>query len=211
MTFVDVVLALFLLGSLGVLVVIALRKAPQLSIVDPLSSREAKTREKKREILEERMTRQAEEKARAAWKGLRPVLKAMQDGFRRLAGKLTALERRYVERQRKGVIDATELRHMIDEARDMIAAERYDVAEKTLIGVVSHDPKNAMAYELLGRMYIEQKQYAEAKEALDFLLKISPKDASVLAALGEVFEAQGDVGKAFEYYGKARDFSPNYR
>ena len=209
MTFVDVVLALLLLGSLGVLIVIALRKAPQLSIVDPLSSREAKTREKKRAILEERMTRQVEEKTRAAWKGLRPVVKALQDGFRRLAGKLTALERRYVERQRKGVIDAAELRHMIDEARDMIAAERYDVAEKTLIGVVSHDPKNAAAYELLGRMYIEQKQYAEAKEALEFLLKISPKDASVLAALGEVFEAQGDVGKAFEYYGKAKDVSPN--
>jgi tetratricopeptide (TPR) repeat protein len=209
MNWIDIVLIILIVGSLAVLLFLAVRKAPQLSIVDPLSSKEAKTREKKKALLEERMTRQAEEKVRAAWKGVRPSIRAVQDGFRRFAGKLTALDRRYVERQRRGAVDAAELRHMIDEAKDMISAERYDVAEKTLIAVVSHDPKNAAAYELLGRMYLAEKQYTEAREALEFLLKISPKDASVLAAVGEVYEAQGDVAKAFVYYGKAKEVSPN--
>lgn len=209
MSIFDIFLIVVLGGSLAVLGVIAWRKAPQLSIVDPHSSKESKTREKKKALLEERMTRQAEEKMRAAWHGLRPAVRAFRDGFRRVAGKLTAIERRYVERQRAGAIDATELRRMIDEAKEQIAAGRYDVAEKGLIAVVSHDPKNAVAYETLGRLYLAQKQYAEAKEALEFLLTIAPHDASVLAALGEVFEAEGDVKNAFLYYGKAKEASPN--
>lgn len=210
MTIFDGIILIVLLGSLGVLGFIVWRKAPQLSIVDPSSSREKKTRETKRAILEERMIRQVEEQGKDVLRrSLFPFIKTVQEGFRRLAGRLTALERRYVERQRTEKIDATQLQEMLDEGKAFIAEERYDLAEKTFIAVLSHDAKNVDAYELLGRMYLSQKQYPEARELLQFLLKFSPNDASVLVAVGEVFEAEGNMKKALEYYGKAKAIRPN--
>lgn len=187
-----------------------MEKAPQLSIVNPMSSKEAKARETKRTIIEERMRRQVEEKGRAFWKlSVLPGMKFIQEAFRRLAGKLTALERRYVEHQRKGKIDQKELLAMLDEAKASITNERFDLAEKELIAIVTHDPKNIDAYETLGRMYLSQGQYENAKEALEFLVTLVPKDASVLAALGEVFDAQHDARSAYTFYEKAKNVSPN--
>lgn len=210
MTIVDGLLWIILLGSCGLLGFIAWKKVPQLSIVDPMSSKEARTRETKRTLLEERMRRQVEERGRAFWRlSVLPGMKMFQEAFRRLAGKLTALERKYVERKRTERIDATVLKHMIDEAKKSIANGRCDIAEKELIAVVTHDPKNFDAYETLGRMYLMQGQYENAKETLEFLVTLAPKDASVLAALGEVFDAQGNHRGAYPYYEKAKNVSPN--
>jgi tetratricopeptide (TPR) repeat protein len=211
MNTIDWLLLLIALGALGTLGVIAWRKAPQLSIVDPMSSKEARAREKKQALLEARMMRQVKEKGGAVVNNhLAPIFAAIRDWFRRLAGKLTALERRYVERQRAGgTIDATELHRMVDEAKAAVATERYDVAEKALIAVVSHDPKNIPAYEALGRMYMLQNQYIEAKEAFEFLARLAPKDASVLVSLGEVHDALHESKAAHTYYKKGKDLSPN--
>lgn len=210
MTLFDGFLWIVFLGSLGTIVVIAKQKAPQLSIVDPMSSKEARTRETKNALLEERMMRQVEERGQNFWKtSILPIVKSVQEGFRRFAGKLTALERRYVAGQHSGKIDSNELHRMTDEARALIAAGQYDAAEKALVAVLTHDAKNVEAYETLGRMYLSQGQYAEAKEALEFLVKLAPKDASVLAALGEVFEAEDDMRTAYGFYEKAKTISPN--
>ena len=210
MTIIDGLLWVMFLGSLGTIVFIAKKKAPQLSIVDPMSSKEARTREKKNALLEERMMRQVEEKGKNFWKAsILPVAKKIQEGFQRLAGKLTALERRYVERQRAGKIDTAELQRMTGEAKKSISLGKYEAAEQELVEVLSHDPKNVQAYETLGRMYLSQGQHAEAKEALEFLVKLAPKDASVLAALGEVFDAEGDMKTAYGFYEKAKTISPN--
>lgn len=210
MTIFDDILGVIALGSLGTLVFIAWRKAPQLSIVNPASSKEAKVKETKNAILEERMMRQFEERRKNFWKhSISPAVKTIQEGFRRLAGRLTALERRYVEHQRSEKLSASQIKEMLDEAKAYIEQERFDLAEKALVAIVTHDVKNVEAYEMLGRMYLSQKQYSEARESLEFLLTIVPKDASVLAAVGEVYEGEGNVKKAFEFYTKAKEASPN--
>ncbi len=210
MTILDGTLWAMCAVSLAVLARLLWQKAPQLSIVDPMSSKEARTRKTKNALLEERMLRQVEEKGRSIWKmSVLPMVRAVQHWFRRIAGKLTALERRYVERQRLGTMDAGEVRRMFSRAKAFLAQERSDLAEKELVAVLTHDPKNRDAYEMLGRMYLAQGQYAEAQEALEFLLKLAPRDASVLAALGEVFDQQHNAKTAFTYYAKAKEVSPN--
>lgn len=212
MTNFDWILVLAIGISLGYLLRVAIKKAPQLSIVNPMSSREAQARERKNSLLEARMMRQVGERGRTVWKtALRPIFHTVRDAFRRIAGKLTALERRYVERQRGGggTMDASALHRMVEEAKTAIGHERFDLAEQRLIAVVSHDPRHTEAYEVLGRMYLSQGQYAEAKEALEFLAKLVPNDASVMIALGQVHEELGEKKIAHEYYSKGRDISPN--
>lgn len=82
MTSFDWLLALIAIGSLGYLLVLAWRKAPQLSIVDPMSSREAQARERKNSLLEERMMRQVGERSRSVWKS---NLARIEDGARSIS------------------------------------------------------------------------------------------------------------------------------
>lgn len=209
---IDIALGVLLVGSLGVLGMIVWRKLPQVQVVDPSSSRDVKSRERKRAILEDRLQRQAGERVQSIKKTTVPVLRFVQDGFRRVAGKLTALERRYAEMQKQGSRkrgDVVEMRRFIDEAKALMLAERYDAAEKALIELLSLDPKNVKAYETLGRLYLLTRNYENAQEAMEYLLKLSPKDASVLASLGEVAEAQARKDDAYGYYERAKEISPN--
>lgn len=198
--------------SLAVLIMLIWRKLPQVRVVDPSSSREAKVKERKRAILEDRLTRQTRQQVDAVKRVASPILSAIRDGFRRIAGKLTAIERRYQEQQRKGskrVVDQSELRRMVDEAKALMIDGRHDSAEKILIEVLSIDPKNAPAYEAVARIYIATKNFENAREALQFLVKLSPKDPSVLASLGELAELEGQTKEAYDFYRQAKELSPN--
>lgn len=209
----ETILIIILILSLGALVWLAVRKLPQVRVVDPSSSKEAKSKELKNAILAKRLERIGSEKAESLKRDiLMPVGTSIQNVVRRAAGKLTALERRYAERQKSGVVVVNNpevLRELVREAEELLAADRYDAAEKKLIEVVSIDPKNVLAYERLGRLYLMNKDFVGARETFQFLMKLSPKDASVLAALGEVAEGEGKQDEALKYYKEALDISPH--
>lgn len=209
----NIVLIVILVLCLGTLVWFGLKKLPEIRVVDPSSSKESKARHIKYEILRKRLERLGSERAGSLKRAvLGPVGRRIQEGFRVAAGKLTALERKYAARQKEGGEQAHNpevLRTMVREAQELMDDDRLDAAEKKLIEVVSHDPKNAAAYEHLGRLYLLKKDYAGAKETLTFLSRLAPTDASVLAALGEVAEAEDDMVTARGYYGEALALSPN--
>lgn len=207
------IILLSLLGlGLIVLVWVVLRKLPQLKIVDPSSSKEAKARGVKNDLLRQRFERVSQEKITHVRRSLGGPFKFIQDSFRRIAGRLAVIERSYKERQKAGTRrkpNAEELRRMTKEAHDLLNEEQYDDAEKKLVEVLSMDPKNAEAYELIGRLYIHTKNLENAKEAFKFLQKLSPQDASVLASLGEIAELEKDPEAAFTYFSRAKNISPN--
>lgn len=209
----ETILLIILIISLGVLAWLGLRKLPQIRVVDPASSREAKSKEVKYAILTKRLERMGSEKAESLKRDvLVPFGASIQNAVRRAAGKLTALERRYAERQRGVAVVAHNpevLRELVGEAEKFIDEGRFDAAEKKLIEVVSHDPKNIPAYEHLGRLYLMNKDLPGARETFQFLIKLSPKDASVLASLGEVAEAEGKADEALKFYKEALGVSPH--
>lgn len=208
----TLVLIAVIVVSVAVLTWLGVRKLPQLRVVDPASSREAKAREMKQSILQKRLERLGSERVQSLKRDvLLPLGSRVQELVRRFAGKLTALERKYADRQKgaKQLHNPEVLRVLVQEAEAFINEERYDAAEKKLIEVVSHDPKNVPAYERLGRLYLLTKDLAGAKETFQFLSRLSPRDASVLASLGEVAEAQNDPAAAMVYYKQALDISPH--
>ena len=206
-----VFLSLLGLGLL-VLVWIALRKLPQLKIVDPSTSKEAKTKGVKYDILRKRLERVSSEKAESVRKQVGGPFRWLQNVVRRTAAKLAAIERSYAEKQKSPTrrkLNAQELRRMVDEARVLLDQGDYDDAEKKLVEVLSMDPKNTDAYEYIGRLYILTKNIENAKEAFKYLQKLSPQDASVLASLGEIATLENDVDGAFTYFSRAKNISPN--
>lgn len=140
---------------------------------------------------------------------LKPGGKFVQDGFRRFAGRLTALERRMQEKKKRQEhsVNPEALGEQIKEAKRFLDERKFDLAEKKLISIIGIDSRSVAAYELLGKLYIEQRNYELAEETLRFLVKLAPEDASVNAYLGEVLEVQGKLQEAFEQYKKAINLS----
>ncbi len=211
MTAIIIVIIILVLG-LGLLLWIFFKKLPQLRMLDPDSLKDAKAKKLKYDIMRQRVERASSKQLEGFQKYvLQPIGKGLQGVVRRVAGKLTAVERSYQEKRLKSgevTMDKAELDAMVDEGKKLLKEEEYDRAEKRFIEVISHDAKNVRAYEYLGRLYQYKKDLALAKQTFQFLQKLSPDDASVIASLGEVEEASGNMDKALKHYQKAVDLSP---
>jgi predicted Zn-dependent protease len=151
---------------------------------------------------------------RLSWLGkqLSKPLRWLQIQIRKLAAKLVAIEKSYAHKQKQtsnAQLNQQQLKAMVVEAEKRLDHGDYDAAEKLLVEVLSLDPKNLIAYETIGRLYIRTKNIAHAKESFKYLSKLAPQDASVLASLGEISTLEGNVQEAFTYFSRAKNISPN--
>jgi Flp pilus assembly protein TadD len=209
----TVILIVFVVSGIIVLGWIFAKKLPQLRIIDPNSLPETKSKKLKQDIIRSRVERAGGKQIERIQKNVvTPVGKGIQDAFRRIAGKLTAVERRYQERQQKNtdtLLSKDQLAALTQEGKKLMEEEHWDRAEKKFIEVISNDSKNTDAYEQLGRLYLMKKDFDLAKQTFAFLKKLAPKDPSVIAALGEVEDRLGFKQKALKHFKAAHELSPN--
>lgn len=207
-------IVLIVLVALGILVLlwIFLRKLPQVRMVDPSTSPDTRSRKLKYEIMKQRVERASGKQADFVHKHvIAPIGSGLQSMVRRIAGKFTAVERAYQDRKKQSgeaTLGKDELAEMIEEGKRLMKEELWDRAEKKFIEAISNDPKNVDAYEYLGRLYQYKKDYKLAKQTFQYLLKLSPDDASVIAGIGEVEEKLGNMSKAMKQYERAVELSP---
>lgn len=57
------------------------------------------------------------------------------------------------------------------------------IEEQKYVKILSQDPKNIFAYYKLGKLYLEQKNYEDAKAVFEQVLKIEPKNKKAKEAL----------------------------
>lgn len=197
--------------SLMYIIYLFVKKLPMMRVAIPESSGETRDKKKKNELIKMRVERSVNSRLfNLNKKVFLPAGQVMRDGFRRLAGKLTAVERRFQEKQKRAryAIDPNVLTESLVEAKEFFKKEEYDRAEKKLIEIIGIDNKFTDAYELLGQVYLEQKEFALAEETFRFLVKFASEDASAIAYLGEVLEEIGKKEEALECYEKAVSLSP---
>ncbi len=210
---VTLFLVIVLLIGLGILGWLFWRKWSQLQLLDPESLPDAQTRKLKYDILRQRVSRASDKYVKRAQQDvISPLGKKVQEGIRRVAGKLTAAERSYQKKQRQtGVahVDKETVRAMLQEAKELLERHEWDRAEKLLIEIISANPRHIEAYERLGRLYFQKKDYDLALETWSFLNKLAPEDPSVLAALGEVEVTRGRLQTARSYFEQAVALRPN--
>ncbi len=210
------ILNIFLISLLilGLLTLIWLfwKKIPQLRILDPESLPEERTKRLKHDLIRQRVTRAGSKPLGSINKQVvKPLGTGLQNFFRRVAGKLTAVERRYQEKQKQtstGKYKKEALHDLVEEGKKLMDEELWDRAEKKFIDVIGVDSKNIESYESLGRLYLAKKDYQSAKETFEFLAKLSKGDPSVIASVGEVAEKLGEDEVAFRNFKKAVELSP---
>ena len=208
------------------------RKLPYLKSLDVDTVPEEQAAKVRDRILLERLKRAGLKSGEIFQLHVLPVFARLVGIKKRLVNRLYALEKKYQkEEAQTRVLIGRELENKIkstlDDADDLVKQEKYSEAEKQLIEIVSLDAQNVSAYERLYGIYIATKEYKQALQTAQFLLKLALKKnkqkvgqkqqiASNTLRLADVYIDLGDVNKlldnndeAFENYQKALEVEPN--
>jgi len=202
--------------GIGVAVYVLVRRLPTVALIDVKTLPVDQEAKKKEEIIADRIVRKVMKRsaplrklAAAAWDRLR-------ERFRQLAHKAFELQRRseHLARSHWDALTAsTRMHSLAREADKLVKEEKYADAEKKYIEALSIEQKNPKLYEKLGRLYMRNKNYEQARDTLRFASRLSPNDASVVASLGEVAFARAEFSDAITYFQHAvslRPRSPRY-
>ena len=228
----NIILIAIIAVSLAVVIYVIARKLPYLKSLDVDTVPEEQAAKVRDRILLERLKRAGVKTGQFYDMHIASWTANLGNMRKRLINRLYALEKKYQkEESQTNVLIGRELENkiksMLDEAEDLVKQEKYNEAEKQLIEIISLDVQNASAYERLFDIYIATKEYKQALQTEQFLLKLALKknkqktgqkqqSASNVLRLADVYINLGDVNKllgknddAFENFQKALEVEPN--
>ncbi|MBD3311580.1 MAG: tetratricopeptide repeat protein [Candidatus Magasanikbacteria bacterium] len=215
---------ILVLLALVVIIVVLIRKFPQLTLLDVENLPEVKEEKKKDDFLKKRVDKKNIENKEKITKKIEPLIeiwKKIQIKFRKYVGKvkleagekteLQSVVRQATEKNEKQKDSeiTSEVDKLLKEGDAAYEQEDYEKAEEKYIEAIRVDAKNISAYRGLGDVYVKQGQLSEAKETYKFLLQLDEDDDYVLIKLGDVFEKEGNYAEAIRYYEKAILLNPN--
>lgn len=92
--------------------------------------------------------------------------------------------------------------------------ENFEEKESNLIKIIEIDPRHAEAFIVLGGLYLANKKYEEAKQALAHALKLlgneeGDKQSEVYFDLAAVYRETGELDDSLETIKMAAKLSPN--
>jgi tetratricopeptide (TPR) repeat protein len=203
MALIAIISEVLIVGAALSLLHLAYSKLPQIRLVDPLSSSERREALIKRDLFAKRLEREAAQVTGLVGKVVGWPWQLVRDGFRRLAGRLTALERRYEHAKHSSGSKEDRLaaaQKLVDEALDLAKKGDAIVAEKKLVEAVTLAPKFAPAYLALGYLYEGKRSFEEAKEAFSFAASLAKTDPTAPFALAFMLEKADRLEEAQEWY-----------
>ncbi len=185
---IPIVFILIGISSLGILFV---RKMPKLRVISVDSIPKERVRRVKEQIILQKIQRAGGEKFRGLFKLISFVGKEGTKSARRVVQRLYAIEQYYEKLKRTAseghhTYDEETIKRLVKEAETLVAKEELIPAEKIYIDIVSHNPKSVDAYEGLGNLYLSNGQFDQSRETLQFALRLSPNDASILVSIAEL-------------------------
>ncbi len=98
---------------------------------------------------------------------------------------------------------------MYEDAQVLLYQRRLPEAAAALRKIVVQDPRNTLARRDLGGAYLEQKQYAKAREELAQVLLAAPNDYVTLYQLGLACEQVGLYRQALQHLASACAIAPD--
>jgi Flp pilus assembly protein TadD len=210
--------------SIAVVIVIITRKFPQLSVLNLDTIPEVKEGKKKDEMLRKRAKEEVAKTSKkrvdmesfisklslwwsALQRRLREFVQLIYDKIQE--EKMKDIEKKSV-RKKSTDIDQKKETDNKKISRDLFNQGEYafkegdlETAEKRFISIIRMDAKNVDAYEMLGRVYLEQKHLEEAKQTFEFLLQLKPDSYDGYIYLATIAEEERQLSVAVEYYQQA--------
>lgn len=209
----NIIFLVLIVGSLGTILFVVVRKFPQLANLDVEHLPEEKIYQKKKEIINKRIEAQSGDAARKIVRMFRPLRKIwgrLQLQFRIYVGKIERLLY-HEETLRNKLLNETvsvedreqKISQLLYDGEQNLKLENYDVAEEKFIAAIKNDSKSTVAYRGLADTYLAKNAVEEAKQTYQFLARMEPGDDKVFVKLAEIAENQGNIEEAISHYQQA--------
>lgn len=101
-----------------------------------------------------------------------------------------------------------EIEENFKKAEDLLEKKQYISAEKWFLAAAQRDPKNSKIYARLGIIYLEQKNYKDAIEALLESIRLEPDTASRHFNISYAYSLEGDRKTALVHARRALKIDP---
>lgn len=171
----------FIAVCVAAIAVIVVRKFPQLTLIDAEALPQERETKKKKDIIHERVGRLTADWWKNFAARVSPLIWRLRRAFRRAYTKILNLDHHFQGKKPAAQpVTLTDSRASIEQMlREAEAAAKDgtpDQAEKKYIEIIKSDPKKIEAYRGLGDLYMEMKNYAQARETYAFLVKTSVRN-----------------------------------
>lgn len=233
----DIIPLIIILFCLAMIIVFYIRKIPYVATIDIQQLPKEQQAEVKKNLIEKRVEEKIKNLNSKIKDKLRPIFNFFLKYYQTARNKIKKTEEEYKQKhlfliKKQPLIAQQKIQDLLSEGEKLIKEDDLAGAEKKFIEIISLDPNNLEAYHNLGQLYLKQKNFFNAKETFEHVLKLiiksqhwwegfkrkekivsSPKInsqiSSVYLDLGEVCSAMEDNEKALQNYKKAVEIEPN--
>jgi tetratricopeptide (TPR) repeat protein len=199
-------------ASFGTVVFIVARHWKEIRLLDPMTIKEERERQKRENMITRRFERVRADRMMPIKRLGRHLHRKAKEAYTKTYQRMQSFEALYHNAKSPFASLAPSTRDriktLVTEARSLVRDLKWAEAERRLLEVLSLDQRHADAYKLLGQMYLKQKLYPQAKETFEFLIKLKKADDASFAGLAEIAESDEDFAKAESMRLKAVEVSP---
>lgn len=200
------------LAAAGTIAVVLWRRWKEIRLLDPDTIRTEQERKARDRIVRDRF-----ERLMKRWGT--PLRRTGKHFAYNISKSFQRMERRL--RRTAGMADdhipsgelkrdsSTKMQRMLAEANRLATEGNIQKAERTYLEVLKMDARYVDAYRGLGLLYLNARQYKQAKETFDFLIRIHGANDEVYKGLGAIAEIEGDMNRAEDM--RKRALSMNIR
>lgn len=188
----NIIPLILILISLGVIILIVVKKFPVLANLDVESiqaEREAKFKER---IISNRLKRNFFKYYAKIVRATKPIGQAIGNFFKWGQKKLVEFKKNYAKEEvTKGEIKHT-INKLFSEVKELIEKEELEQAEDKLIEIIGLDSQNIKAFKSLGDFYFDRKDYHEAKQTFEHVLKLLERESDIYSPTVQAAENGGE-------------------
>jgi tetratricopeptide (TPR) repeat protein len=184
----NIIPFILILISLAVIITIVIRKFSVLAALDIETVQAEREIKFKEQIIGNRIKRNFFKYYAKIARLIAPIGGAISNFFKWFYQKLLDFKENYNKEKTGIILDQSKIDKLFLEAEELIKSEDFTNAEKKYIEIIGSDPKSIKAFRLLGKLYFERKDFNEAKQTFEHVLRLCEKDVDDAVKKGEINE-----------------------
>ena len=205
--FLNIVLILLIIISLGLIIFIIFKKIPQLKMVELDEVVDYREERIKKKILENKIQKDINSFFGKINKFSSPVINFIITFIKKSYSHLYKIEQKYRTKLMKTHFDdkiskESEILQHVEKAKIFFDENIFDKAEIEYIEALKLDVHNLDIYKQLADLYFQIKDYDKAKETYEYIIKMK-EDDYVYSRLGDISKNKGDLDQAVHNYSKS--------
>lgn len=217
----NIIPLIIILISLSIIIVIVVRKFSVLASLDVDTIQEERELKMKEQIIGTRIKRNFFKYYSKIFRFIVPIGEAITKFFRWSYGKLTDYRENYKDSRASQENETALVERLMTEARDLVKRENFEDAEKKYIEIIGLEPRHVRAFKELGQLYYIRKDFNEAKQTYEHVLKLmenelsnssidrashgnSPESIELNSQIASIYFEYSLVNKSLETYKEAQ-------